>query len=534
MLRSFIHQESKTIASAAMVIAGLSLLSRFVGVIRDRILAGAFGAGDTLDIYYAAFKIPDFLFGLIVVGALSASFIPFFTKYWQAGGKSQAWKMTNNVLHILVLLMVVLSVVLAFFAHPVAAFVAPGFTDQKRILVAEFLRVMLLAQVLFAASAVFGSVLQSVKRFFLYSLAPIFYNGGIMVGALWFSKGDPIGLAWGVVLGASLHLLLQLYGALSAGYRWEWILSWKDPDVRRIVKLATPRVLGIGLSQLNFLILTVMATTLAAGSVTILQFAYNIQFFPVGIIGIAYAVAAFPAFCEALERKDAEQFKTIFSSTVRQMLFFIIPAMILFLVLRAQIVRVIVGAGAFDWAATILTADTLAFFTLSFAAQCLVFILARAFFALHDTLTPLVAGLVATFVGLISALWLSRDYGVAGLGFAYTLSAIINVTLLWVPLRQRVASLDESRIIQSLSVMTSAGLVCGVVAQLLKPITLSFFSLDTFFGVFLQGAFAGMGGLAAYMLMAFVFKSEELQTCIESLERRILRKSKITEPIPQG
>ncbi len=527
------QSESKTIIAAAAIIGLFSFVSRLVGFIRDRILAGEFGAGNTLDIYYAAFKIPDLLFSLIVIGGISASFIPLFTQYYSGNHRPQAWKFANSMLNIILFSMICVSVLMALFAVPIASWVAPGFSAEKQEAVGSFMRVMLLAQMVLAISSVFGSMLQSVKRFFLFALAPLFYNVGIMIGALWFvDLFGPIGLAWGVVLGSVFHAVIQFVGCRDIGYAYRPVFDVGSKEVRDALKMTGPRVLGIAINQIFFVILAIFATSLLAGSVTILQFAYNIQFFPVGIIGISLAIGAFPTFAEYLHQNDFQRFRDAFSLTIRQAIFFLIPLSILFLILRAQIVRVVVGAGAFDWPSTILTANTLAFFALTFIPQACIFILSRAFFAAQDSLTPLTAGLIGSFVGLISAFLFRESFGVVGLGMAFSLYAIVNFVLLWVPLRQRVGSLDEAVILQSLLKLTVAGLVCALIAQMSKPILSNLFSLDSFFGVFMQGGVAGLLGMIGYLATAWLLKSPELRLFMTSVHRKILRKSQPHESIP--
>ncbi len=512
---------------AASIVALFSFLSRIVGLIRDRILLGHFGAGSELDAYYAAFKVPDLVFSLLVIGSLSATFIPIFTgHYFGVMSREKAWKFASNTLNILVIAMIALSVIVAIFARPFAALIAPGFDGVQQTLVADMTRIMLFAQIFLAISVVFGSMLQSLKRFLLFSLAPIFYNVGIIIGGLWFTEVfGTIGLAWGVVLGAFLHMLVQLYGALDAGYRWKPILHVTDKDTKEMLRLTGPRMLGIAVNQINFVVLTIIATTLAVGSVTVFQIAYNIQFFAVGIIGVSYAIAVFPQFVEEIERHDFTKFISTFSHAVRHVLFFMIPLTIVFLVLRAQIVRVVAGAGDFDWASTIRTANTLAFFTFSFVTQSLSLILARVFFAFRDTTTPLIAGLVSALLSLMSALWLSGIFGVMGLAMAFSIASIVHVVLLWFPLRQRIGSLDELRILKSIYIMISAGLGCAVVTQFLKPIIVSVIPLDTFVGVLSQGLIAGGAGLMVYTLICHLFRSEELQEIIAGAKRRVLKSS---------
>lgn len=529
----FLNAESKTIVSGAAVVGILSLVSRLVGLVRDRLLAGMFGAGDVLDVYYAAFRLPDLLFNLIVVGALSASFIPLFSKHYAEGKKSErAWELTNNILHVVLLGMMALSVVLFLAADPLSTLIAPGFSPEKRHAVAGFTRIMLSAQVLLAASMVFGSTLQGMKRFFLSSLAPVFYNVGIIVGGLLFSRSlGPVGLAWGVVLGASLHLLVQFVGARAAGYRHRWLLQPSDPDTREVIRLMGPRAAGIGLSQLVFVAYTTFATTLAAGSVTLFQFAYNIQFFPVGIIGVSYAIAAFPTFSETLAKGDKKGFLTAFSSTVRQILFFLTPLSVAFLLLRAQAVRIVVGAGAFDWPATVATADALAAFVLSVGAQSLAYVLSRAYYALRDTYTPLVLGVTGDAFGLLLAFWLAPQYGVAGLALAFSLGSLIKLVLLWVVLRQRLGTLGESTLVRTILTVSGAGLIAAVVIQLGKQLVPVALPLTTFWSVFAQGAVAGGLGLAAYIAVCAAFKSEELQDVVVSVRRKFFKKYQPTEAI---
>jgi putative peptidoglycan lipid II flippase len=529
----FFNKESKTIVGAATIVGVLSFVSRIVGLIRDRILAGEFGAGDTLDVYYAAFKVPDFLFSLIVVGALSASFVPIFIdQYHKHISKKAAWEFTNNILHILAFVMLGIVLIIFVFSEPFAALVAPGFPVYKQQLVAQFMRIMVFAQLILTVSMVFGSVLQSMKRFFLYSLAPIFYNVGIIVGALFFvDLVGTIGLAWGVVFGAFLHLLIQLIGVRNLGFAYKFSCNLRSKCARKLIKLTGPRLLGIATSQILFLILAILASTFVVGSVTVFQFAYNIQFFAVGIVGISFAVAVFPTLSAHASNKNMNDFVQTLATTIKQVLFLMIPLTALFLVLRAQIVRVVVGAGAFDWAATIATADTLAFFALTFIPQALVFILARAYFAIHDTITPLTAAIVGAVVGIISAFLFADDFGVIGLGMAYSLASVINAGILWVSLRQRLGTLDELSILQSFSKMLAAGVLCAVVMQVLKPVAVSIISLDTFIGVFTQGFLAGGSGLLVYVAISYALKSKELEDITSALQRKVLKRSRPQETL---
>lgn len=532
MLKQIFSAKSNTIASAAVIVASFSILSRLVGLVRDRILAGTFGAGDELDIYFAAFRVPDFLFQLIIVGALSASFIPLFTKYYSKRKHEKAWLFTSNILNIITLAFGLVVLLAILLSPQIASLVAPGFAPEKQLAVAEMARVMFIAQFFLAISMVFGSVLQGAKHFVLYSLAPIVYNIGIVGGVVFLVPTlGPMGAAWGVVIGAILHLLLQWLGVMSLGYRYRFILKFKDRDVRYTLTHMLPRVMGLAVNQINFIAMTAIASTLAVGSVTILQFAYSINFFPIGVIAISYAIAAFPTFCELAQKKNQQQFVDSFSSTVRQILFFIIPATFVFLLLRAQIVRVVLGAGLFDWDATILTADTLGFFVVSLFAQAIVFVLVRAYFAHSETIIPFFVGLAAAVCNVVVALLVTPSLGVVGFGLSYALAALLQMALLWLLLRGRIGTLDEKRISRSFGRLVIAGLAGALATQAMKSLVVEVITLDTFFGVFAQGLIAGLVGLAVYGAMAYLLKSEEMTEFLRGMKRRLFRKVEPEETV---
>ncbi len=536
MMKRLFFQATGSVVSAAALVACFSVLSRLVGFFRDRILAGMFGAGDTLDVYFTAFRIPDLMFNLIIVGALSASFIPIFTQHFKTE-KDKAWRYTSNVLNIFVLLFLAVAILGTAFSPIIAKLVAPGFSALKQDFVAKESSILFLGQIFFAISMVFGSVLQSTKRFLLYSVAPIVYNLGIIFGALFFVPVmGPLGLAWGTVLGAATHALVQTAGAYGLGYRYRWSFSL-DRDMITTLRQMVPRMLGLAVNQVNFLVMTSFASLLAAGSVTVLQFSYNLNFFVVGVIGVSYAIAAFPTFCEVATDKD--RLRGSISSTVRQVLFFVIPATVLFVLLRAQLVRLVFGAGDFDWPATIATADALAFFAISFFAQCLVFVLVRAFFALKDTWTPFCVGLLGAGVNLGLGYWLLPHAGVAGLTLAFSVAAMLQFAMLWVLLRSQLGSLDESRILRSALILSIAGLLAAFVTQVMKTEFVNFIAdiwgweLNTFHAVLGQLLVTSAAGLLVYFGAAMLLRSPEVQEFSSGLRSKFLRSAKPTEPVTQ-
>ncbi len=532
----FLNGESKTIASAAMVLAVASLASRLAGLFRDRILASSFGAGAELDVYYAAFRLPDFVYNLLVLGALSAGFIPLFTRILSKPGESQsgreeeAWRFTNSVLNILIVFLVIIIVLAEIFAPRLVKMITPGFSPDQLQMTTRLTRIMFLSPLFLGISAVWGGVLQSFKRFVVFSLGPIFYNLGIILGAIFLTRfWGLLGLAGGVVLGAFLHAAVQIPAVRSLGYAYQWFLAPHDRLVREMIQLMVPRTLGLAVIQFNLLVMTVMASTLREGSIAIFNLASNFQSFAVGVIGLSYTLAVFPSLAEAAANDDRPSLINHFSLTARQILFFIAPASVLFLFLRAQIVRVVLGAGEFDWRATILTADTLAFFTLSLAAQALIPLLTRVFYAFRDASTPFLIGLVAVVMNIGFALWLKESLGVRGLALAFSVASWVNLILLWVALRLKLGALDEWRILRSVYKLAVAMMAMAVMIQVLKVPLDWWLNTRTLLGIFLQGLIAGLVGLAIYLIVGFFMKSEEITLFVSSLRKKFFRKYMPTE-----
>ena len=521
-----------TIVGAAVLLGATSLASRFLGLIRDRMLAGEFGAGVELDIYYAAFRIPDLVFTFLVLGALSAGFIPFFTKrYRSKKGSSEGWLFTNRILNIMGVSLVLLSIVGIIFAPWITKAVAPGFDAETLARTIEISRIMYLSTVLLGLSSVFGGVLQGLKRFTLYAIAPLLYNIGIIggVAAAMFTDWGIAAVAWGVVAGAFMHLLIQLSGAINSGWRYKMAWGWGDKDVRQMFTLMGPRIVGLAVSQINLIVMTAIASLLAAGSITIFNFANNIQYVPIGIVGISFAIAAFPTLSELANRDDKVGLRKIVSETTRNVLFLIIPLSIVFLLLRIQIVRVVLGAGVFDWNATIVTAHTLGLFVLSLFAQALIPLFVRIFFAYKNTATPAIIALISAVLNIGLAWFWAQEYGVAGIAMAFSFASIVQLILLWIFAHRKLKGLDEPAILLSLITTVVAGIMCGLMVQAMKSIYEVFVPLTTFFGVLGQGLVAGISGLIVFLIAAWVWRSRELETLWCSLRRKLFTRYRLSE-----
>jgi putative peptidoglycan lipid II flippase len=529
MIKSLAHKfknssPSSSVASAAFVIAAAGILSRVLGLLRDRILASHFGAGDTLDVYYAAFRVPDLIYNLLILGALSAAFIPVFTSLIAKDEENEAWELVNVFLTTALLFLIVLAAILAIFAPYLMKAITPGFSEEKFHGVVTLTRIMFLSPIFLGISGIFGGILNSFKRFLIYSLAPIMYNLGIIFGALFLVKPFGIaGLAWGVVIGAFLHMAIQYPNVKMIGLKYFPHLNFKNRNFRKVVTLMIPRTLGLAVTQINLLVVTIIASTLAAGSLSIFNFANNLQSFPIGIFAIPFALAVFPILSHHAARDERGIFIQNFSKTFRQILFFIIPASILILVLRAQIVRIVLGAGNFDWQDTILTFQALGIFAVSLFAQSTIPLLARSFYALHNTRVPFLTGIISEVFNLATALILSRYWGVLGLVWALSLSSIVNMFLLTFILRKKLDDLDDKKIVSVVFKISVSALAAGLIAQVAKYLVSPHVNLDTFLGVFWQMLFAGTLGLAAYFIFTRLFNLEEFHYLKKIFSGRVFR-----------
>ena len=523
---------SESITRSATLIAIMGLASRGLGLIRDRILASQFGAGDVLDAYYTAFKIPDLIYNLLILGALSAAFIPIFAGLVSRDSKSkEAWRLVNIMLSVGVVVVAIISFVMLLFSKGIVDLIAFGYNDSKKELVLEMTRIMLLGPILLGVSGIIGGVLNSFKKFFFYSLSPIFYNLGIIIGAVFLTEYfGPKGLAIGVVLGSLLHLLIQLPEAYRCGLRFKFNFDWRNRYFQKVIKLMIPRTIGIATSQINLVIVVVLASTLSSGSLAIFNFANNLQSVPLGLFGVSFAIASFPVLSRLWARKENEKFVVELTDTLRKIIFFIIPLSALMYTLRAQIVRVVLGAGAFNWEDTELTFTALGIFLFSLWAQGLTPLLARAFYAMHNTKTPFIVGVLSELLNISLAVLLIRFYGVSGLVMAFSISAGFNALVLYFWLRKKVGGIRKKGVIRTFFKVSLATLIMVVVVQSLKNIVGAepFGKEQTFVGIFTQLIISLVGGPLVFVLVGKMLKIRELNHFIKTLHKKLI----IKKPIP--
>lgn len=536
MLKKILNRKFNTITSAAIILGAASLASRLLGLVRDRILAGTFGAGDNLDIYYAAFRIPDLVYYLVVLGAVSAGLIPVFVNYLHKD-KKEAWYLINNLINLMLVILVIACFILIIIAPWLMKFIVPGFEAAKLARTVDLTRIMFLSPLFLGLSAIFGGVLQSFRRFLVYALAPVLYNLGIIFGAMVLVKYFGLeGLAYGVVIGAFLHMLIQMSSARNCGWRWRGVFDYKFEGIKRIFKVMLPRTLSLTLTQMNILLMTVIASVLGSGNITYYNLAYNIWAVPLGVFGISFVTASFPKLSEEAQKKNVVDFLKTFSSTIRQILFFIVPVSILFIVLRAQIVRVLLETGNFLEKDSVIAIDTLYFFLIGLFAEALIWLFLRGFFAWEDTKTPFLLGLVSSIIRIGGAWIFAQTYqmGVAGLALGYSVGGIIYLIMLFLALSSKLikiskkdswqVNLYEKKVFKTgLKIALSAilaGLAANRILHLIEPLLKSSFTNHSVYWFLIQGSLAGLAGILVYFLFCWLFKIKELELFFNALLSR--------------
>jgi putative peptidoglycan lipid II flippase len=443
--------QRNTVGMAAFLISMSYLASRLLGLFRDRLLATHFGIGAQIDAYTAAFRLPELLFTLLVSGAFAVAFIPVLSEHLVKEDREEAWKLTSSLLTLLVVGTAGVAVILWIFADPITTLVAPGFDPYRHHLTVVMTRIMLATPVLFAISSVLGSVQQAFSRFVVYALASLFYNLGIIFGILALAPHLGVyGVAWGVVIGAGLQSLLQVLGMVGLGYRYTIRFKTRAKNVRRVLTLMVPRSIDQGIDQINYLIETIIGSRLATGSLTSYYYANNLKNVPMALIASAVTTATFPRLAARAAEGERHELFQDFVQYFRLILFLTLPTAVAAIFLRGYIVRLLFGFGSST------TAATLGWFAGAIVFQSLFLLVARVYYAMQDTKTPLMTSIAAIILNTGLAFWLSSMFGVVGLAQAVSVSSAFETLLLLVILRRRFGRLSEDRVVQGLFPMVVA------------------------------------------------------------------------------
>ncbi len=494
------------------------IASRALGLARDMVISHQFGTSRELDAYFAAFNVPDFIFNVIAGGALGSAFIPTFSAALATGDARRAWRLARAITTLTGIAMTALAALFAVFAQPlVAATVAQGFAPAEQRLTADLMRWMLVTPIVFGVSGIVMGILNSHQHFLLPALAPVMYNAAIIAGAVWLTPMLGVaGLVIGVIAGSFLHLLVQLpwfyrFRSQSADAQL-WDFDLQSPDVREVIRLMLPRAFGIAAVQINFLVNTILASALPSGAIAALSYAWRVMLLPEGVVGQSLATAVFPTFSTQTARRELAEFRDTFSTTLRTTLFLTIPASVGLIALGAPYIALLFQRGEFDAESTRQTTWALQFFALALCAHSSLEILARAFYALHDTFTPVIVGVAAMALNIGLSVALIAPLAHGGLALANSLATILETITLIILLRRRIGDIDARRIALSTARMIVAATAMGA-------------ALLAFANAFAGApplSVAGFGtliGATIYFATAFALRAEEIGFVLRRFQR---------------
>lgn len=509
------------IARAAGLVMALFVASRALGLVREMAISHRFGTGGEIDAYLAAFRLPDILFQIVAGGALASAFIPTFADYLTRDDQAGAWRLASAVINLVSIVTAALSVLAAWLAPwLVSALIAPGFDPVRQALTVELMRWMLLTPTIFGASGIVMGILNAKQHFLLPALAPVVYNVGIIAGALLLGSQMGVrGLAMGVVGGAVGHLLVQVPGLVRHGRKYTPVLGVRDPGVREVGRLMLPRMAGLAAVQLNFLVNTILASSLVPGSLAALNYAWLLMLLPQGVFAQSVATAAFPTFAAQAARHERDEMRRTLAATLRAVLYLTLPAGAGLMILSRPVVQIVFERGAFDQTSTQMVSSVLALYVLGLPAHAVVEIVVRAFYAMHDTRTPVAVGVAAMALNVLLSVALIAAFGAAGwmphggLALANSIATTVEMAVLLALVRRPLGGLEKRSMVAALLRTGAAtlfmALIVLVLARWLSP-----------WGPLPIVTLSMGGGAVSYALVSLVAGASEPRAVWSLLRRR--------------
>lgn len=540
----FVTKEIAGIHQAAYVIGFFTLMSQILALFRDRILANSFGAGATLDLYYASFRVPDFVFATLASLVSVAVLIPFFSATSEKGPVAVK-KLMSEIFSFFISAMALVSLVLLFFMPQIAHYLFPGFSEGNLEMVVKMSRILLLQPIFLGISNLLSVITQMNKRFFIYAIAPIFYNLSIILGTIFLY---PIfgmqGIVMGVVVGAVLHFLVQAPYVASTGQFPRFTFKWDLKRLFKILILSIPRTITLSASQLELIFITSFASLLTAGSISIFSLATNLQSVPFAIVGVSYTLAAFPLLSMCYVNGKKKEFVEHVQVATRHILFWSLPITALFIILRAQIVRVILGAGSFNWNDTRLTAASVALFVISLSAQSLELLFIRAYYAAGKTVKPLFINIFSSILTItLPYLFLHvfatnqnfayaieklfRVVGIPGtevlmLPLGYMFGTIINMLIFWIVFEKDFGEgMFTKNVARTVWQSFESAVIAGYMAYITLNLSEPFIDQTKVLSVFAHGLLGGVVGLASWAGVLFLLRNEEVIEVWTSFKKRL-------------
>jgi putative peptidoglycan lipid II flippase len=535
-----LNREIRGLHEAAYLLAFFSFLSQILALLRDRLFAHIFGASHTLDTYYAAFKIPDLIFACIASIVSISVLVPFLVERF---GKSyeEEKRFINSIFSIFALIMILVSVIVFIFTPELIKYIYPTFGSYTELI--TLTRILLLQPIILGVSNFLGSVTQAHQRFVSYAISPVVYNFGIVVGLVAFYPLFGLkGIAFGVLLGSLFHLGLQVPFIFERKLIPRFTIDIDWVSIKKVLLLSLPRTLTLAFSSISLVALTSLASRMTSGSIAVFNLSWNIQSVPLAIIGVSYSLAAFPTLSRYFANGHIEDFIANIVTSLRHIIFWSLPVTILFIILRAQIVRTILGSGNFNWNDTRLTAACLAIFVVSVVAQSIMLLFVRGYYAAGKTRKPLIINLIGALL-IVAISYLSlyffsvspmftdfmesllRIEGLTGtsvisLALGYSLASVINAGLLWIIFEKDFPGL--SCVVKKVSFQSfGASIIMGFTTYHMLGVLDDYLDLNTLPGIFFQGFIAGIVGIITWVIILRLLKSKELEDVWATLHKKI-------------
>lgn len=521
---------------AATLLASSSLLASILGLIRDRQLNSMYY--DTyptgIDAYTVAFTVPDFMFYILVTGALSVTFIPVFNQRLATGNKRSAWELSSSLLNFMALITLIASVLIIIFAEPLVHYVVgPGLDEASSALAVSMMRVIAVNPFLFAIATVIASMQQAVGRFTFFALAPTIYNIGIIFGTLVFTnginlfgwqifEGGIMGVALGVVLGSILQLIVSSIGLIGLGFDYNFKIYWKNKGFRKVLSLLPARSLDQSIDYVNGIVEINLASRMAAGSVRAFQQASTLSYVPVNLIGVAISTAAFPEMTESLGKGRMDLFKNELQSVLRVIIWLALPVTVIAFFGRGYLVNFIKNGG------DALMAGILGILAIAILFRSIYHIAARSFYAQQDTKTPLYISFVTIALNITLAIWFTMGLGMGVYGLAWATSIVsgVEVGILFVIMSRRIKGLFDLRFVKAIARMLMASVLMGIVTYFMVVIFPLQAEDQSFFASFPKFALIVSVSLGVYFLLSDLFRLNETRPIIARVKKIVFYKVK--------
>lgn len=512
-----------SLGNAAFLIASSSLMGTVLGILRTKLINANFNNFST-GAYFAAFKIPDFIFFTLASGALSVAFLPVLSDKLAKGNRRDAWLLTSYVINALAIVMFFVSLLLILFPRPILEYlIVPGFSDERLDIAASIMRLVAINPLVFSIASVLSSVQQAVGRFFFFAIAPIFYNLSIIVSIYLFRDSmGVVGIGVGVAIGAILNLIIVSFGMIGLNYRHRLKINFKNKSFRQVMFALPPRSIDQGITYINSIVQTRFASRISIDAVTNLENAYLLHNAPITLIGLAIGTAAFPRFTERISQGRPDLFRKEFLSVLRAMIWISIPVIAASYFSRDYLARIIFARDNRE------IALIFGFLSIGIFFRTIYSIISRYFYAQKDTVTPLIVTVLVIVLNIFLAWNLSKPeaYGVAGLAIAASSVAILEVAVLLAIMIYREPKLFNLEFLKSLTTIASVGAFVFVGAFLFDSI-FPLQTADQGFVLLVKLGIIGFLTAALHLFLSWLFKVEEAKPVVRKLQKAILRPIKL-------